>query len=142
MRIIIKKDAFKNLATGSYDCKVKFKDGEATGVITVVNKITFTITGLNSSATFTASEGMTWTDWIRSYGISHGYNNIVGLVSKGTSIPVYLDSTYTAWKNDFPSSYNIGDDEMLLYEDGRTPQFATTVLKNGASYSLDPNIPV
>lgn len=135
MILKINKDYFKNLANGAHTLKVNFKDGHAEGQFEVKNKITFTIL----DTTFTATTGMTWSDWNQSYGISAGGNGIIGFGNTVGTTTVYLDPRY---KNEW--SWNSGglwsyEDE--LYDANDVAQYASTVIQNGAVYGRSSGAP-
>ncbi len=131
MILKINKNYFKNLANGEHNLKVRFKDGHAEGIFEVKNKILFSILG----TTFTATEGMTWGDWIQSFGIGASGNNIVW-VSPATQL--YIDTRYDSnWGQGLP----IGAEEDALYDSNDMRQTLNTPIVNGVSYGRSSDAP-
>ena len=141
MQLVIDKKAFTNLSDGEHSLRVDFKDGYSVGKFYKGKPITFTIMGVACTAT----EGMTWRDWLisgasvsgnkyimRDTGVGYLYvnhlsNDVYGDLFKGFSTT--------------QASYNIP--ELALFaQDGVTAQEIETnqIQKNG-TYGLDPNGP-
>lgn len=134
-KIIINKNYFKNLSKGVHTLRVNFKDGHAEGQFEVNDKITFTIL----DTTFTATAGMTWDAWNKSYGMGAGGNGIIGFGTTVGTTKVYLDPRY---KNEW--SWNSGglwsyEDE--LYDANDIAQHASTVIQNGGVYGRSSGAP-
>jgi hypothetical protein len=132
MILKINKNYFKNLANGEHNLKVYFKDGHAEGTFEVKNKISFSILG----TTFTATEGMTWVDWIISCGVSNVDNSIVSIVNN----KIHLYPNYKPeWNNS--SAPNVSDIENALYQNGETLQYANSIIVNGGVYGREDGAP-
>ena len=134
-KIIINKNCFKNLSKGVHTLRVNFKDGYAEGQFEVSDKITFTIL----DTTFTATAGMTWDDWNKSYNMGAGGNGIIGFGTTAVTTKVYLDSRY---KNEW--SWNSGglwSNEDELYDANDVAQHASTVIQNGGVYGRSSDVP-
>lgn len=131
MILKINKDYFKNLANGEHSLKVRFKDGHAEGTFEVKNKISFSILG----TTFTATAGMTWADWIMSFGIGVSGNNIVW-VSPDNQL--YIDTRYDS---NWSQGLSIGAEEDALYDSSDVRQTLNTQIVNGAAYGRSSDAP-
>ena len=131
MILKIDKDYFKNFANGEHKLKVCFKDGHVEGTFEVKNKISFSILG----TTFTATEGMTWGEWIASFGVGMSGNDIVWV---STTEQLYIDTRYDSnWNQGFP----IGSEEEALYDSDDVRQTLYTPIIAGASYGRASNAP-
>lgn len=131
MILKINKDYFKNLANGEHSLKVRFKDGHAEGTFEVKNKISFSILG----TAFTATAGMTWGDWIKSFGIGVSGNNIVW-VSPDNQL--YIDTRYDS---NWSQGLSIGAEEDALYDSSDVRQTLNTQIVNGAAYGRSSDAP-
>ena len=135
-KIIINKNYFKNLSKGMHTLRVNFKDGHAEGPFEVNDKITFSILG----KTFTATAGMTWRDWILSYGQGASTNSVVILqaVSSIYDPKVYIDYRHdTSW--DIGCGVMAAEDE--LFNELDVPQYGSTVIAAGANYGRSSDVP-
>jgi hypothetical protein len=131
MVLKINKDYFKNLAAGEHSLKVHFKDGYAEGTFEVKNKITFTIL----DTAFTATEGMTWDDWLMSFCESH-YGN--GIVWVSNERQLYIDTRYEpSWSQ----GMSLGVEEDALYDSNDIRQTLSTAIVNGATYGRSSDCP-
>jgi hypothetical protein len=131
MVLKINKDYFKNLANGKYSLKVRFSDGHAEGTFEVKNKISFTILGI----TFTATAGMTWADWIKSFAIGASGNGIIWI---SLANQLYIDTRYNS---NWSLGASIGSEEDALYDSNDVRQTLNTPIINGASYGRSSNAP-
>lgn len=130
MNLRIDKSVFKNIAKGECTVKVKFKNGEASCEVHNGNKITFYMYGI----TLTATEGMTWGDWLVSHGSPSG-NNYILHSTDFTDQAVYFN-----WTNTTDPGFNIGsldyDTYNYVYKHGTDEQqYFNTVIIDGATYS-------
>lgn len=132
MILKIDKDYFKKLTTGEHTLKINFKDGYAEGNFTVGNKITFTILGTE----FTATDGMTWGDWIESYGIGTSGNYILWV--KPITNTLYIDHRYHA---SWDQGLGLGAEEDLFYDSNDVPQTLNTPIINKGSYGRSSGAP-
>ena len=131
MILKIDKNYFKSLVNGEHKLKVRFKDGHAEGVFEVKDKISFSILG----TTFTATKGMTWGDWIKSFNVGASGNDIVWV---STTEQLYIDTRYKPnWDQGFP----IGSEEEALYDSDDVRQTLHTPIVDGASYGRSSNAP-
>lgn len=131
MILKIKKNYFEDLPNGNHTLTVKFNDGHATGTFEVRNKISFSILG----TTFTATAGMTWGDWIMSFGIGVSGNNIVW-VSPANQL--YIDTRYDS---NWSQGLSIGAEEDALYDSSDVRQTLNTPIVNGAAYGRSSDAP-
>jgi len=125
----LKKEFLKTLDNGNHNIEIVSTDGKATTSFTVdkTKVITFKI----HNTTYTATEGMSWIDWINTYRISGGNNGIVYTGaslwpddSKRDTIYIFFDNSYTDLR------YN------------ENTQKATTEIIDGAIYNTGDNEPV
>lgn len=131
-KIVIDKNYFKTLNKGTHTVRVNFKDGHAQGTFEVTDQITFTIL----DTTFTATRGMTWTDWLESYAQASGN----GIVWVSNSAQLYLDPRYKpSWSE---MSNNPGAFEDLLYDSNDVQQTLKSVIVNGMVYGRSSDCPV
>lgn len=131
MILKINKKYFENLSKGTHTLKVNFKDGFASGTFEVSDKISFTIL----DTTFTATKGMTWSDWIISYGQGHSGNNIIWV---NHSNELFLDCRDNAsWSQGAP----LGSEEDALYDSNDVRQTLATIIVNGAVYGRSSDAP-
>lgn len=130
-KIVIDKNYFTNLPKGTHNLKVHFNDGYAEGQFTVTDKISFTILDVP----FTASAGMTWTDWLESYAQASGN----GIVWVSNSAQLFLDPRYKpSWSE---MSNNPGAYEDLLYDSNDVQQTLSSVIVNGMVYGRSSDCP-
>ena len=132
MALKIKKECFKDLDLGIHNIKLRFNDGYAEGTFEVKDKITFTIFG----TTFSATEDMTWGDWIVSYGIGAGSNGIVAVVQHQSKHQIHFYPDYQGW-----GSGKVTDIENALYKDGEVLQYLDSVIVNGGVYGREEGAP-
>ena len=134
MILKIDKNYFKNLSVGEHSLKVHFKDGYAEGTFEVGNKISFTILG----ESFTATAGMTWGDWIKSYGISTSGNGRIWVAPLDQGSGLYIDTRYSSnWSQGSP----LGSEEDALYNASDVRQTLNSVIVNGAAYGRSSDAP-
>jgi hypothetical protein len=108
MIIQIDKSAFRNLPNGKHSLKLNFNDGYSMGEFEIKNKISFTIMG----ETFTATEGMTWADWIVSCGQGSTGNTFVNIGLDNSTI--YIDYLHFTALSGVGTSFF--DNELRLYD--------------------------
>lgn len=136
MILKIKKNYFEDLPNGNHTLTVKFNDGHAEGTFEVSDKITFSILG----KTFTATAGMTWRDWILSYGQGASTNNVVILQAVSS---IYDPKVYIDYRHD--ASWDIGCGVMAaedeLFDELDVPQYGSTVIAAGANYGRSSDVP-
>ena len=110
-KIIINKEQFKDLDNGLHTLRVNFTDGYSEGQFTVNDKITFYIHS-ELQIPFTATKGMTWEDWIKSYGIGVSGNNIlwVGFDNK----TLYIDPRGTEFIGTPYQGNQLGSSSLLF----------------------------
>ena len=131
MILKINKNYFKNLANGEHKLKVCFKDGHVEGAFEVKDKISFSIL----ETTFTATEGMTWGDWIKSFGVGASGNDIIWV---SIAEQLYIDIRYDSnWDQGYP----IGSEEDALYDSNDVRQTLDTPIVNGAAYGRSTDAP-
>lgn len=132
MILKIKKDCFKNLDNGIHNLKLHFKDGYADSEFEVKNKISFII----MDTAFTATEGMTWGDWIMSYNIGTSGNNILWVAPYTNDL--YLDCRdFPTWSQGLP----IGSAEDEFFDSKDVRQTLNTPIVNGGVYGRASNAP-
>lgn len=130
MNLRIDKSVFKNIAKGNCTVKVKFKNGEAHCEVHNGTPITFYMYGI----TLTATEGMTWEDWLASWGTASGNNYVLHNTDHADQ------AVYFNWNNTTDPGFNIGvpgyNTNNYVYKHGTTEQqYFTTVITDGATYS-------
>lgn len=134
MILKIDKNYFKGLPNGNHTLKVKFNDGHAEGTFQVKNKISFTII----DTIFTATAGMTWGDWIKSFNLGTSGNNIIWVdwVEHGSGL--YLDCRdYPNWSQGQP----LGSAEDELYDSSDVRQTINTTIVDGMTYGRSSDAP-
>ena len=134
MIIKINKDYFKKLSLGVHSIRVNFTDGYAEGTFEVGNKISFTII----DTVFTATEGMTWGDWIASYGEGTSGNGILWVSPIDRGSELYLDCRdHNQWYNGF----SLGADEDAFFDSNDIRQTLVTPIVNGMTYGRSSDAP-
>lgn len=134
MVLTIKKEAFKNVTSGTYSLKIKFNNGYAEGLFEVKNKISFTIV----DTVFTATAGMTWGDWIASFNRGTSGNHIIWVSPNSQGAQLYLDcKDYPNWSQGVP----LGSEEDALYDSNDVRQTLTTKIVDGATYGRSSDAP-
>lgn len=113
-KIIIDKDYFKNLSKGTHTLRANFKDGYAEGEFTVNDKITFYI-HQEEQFPFTATAGMTFGEWIQSFGIGTSGNNIIWVGFDNKTL--YIDPRSDAFGDYSPyASESLGSSSLLFMD--------------------------
>lgn len=114
MKIIINKDYFKNLSKGTHNIKVNLRDGYAEGEFRVDDKITFYI-HQEEQFPFTATAGMTFGEWIQSFGIGTSGNNIIWVGFDNKTL--YIDPRSDAFGDYSPyASESLGSSSLLFMD--------------------------
>lgn len=132
MILELNKNCFKGLEVGTHTLRVRFKDGHAESNFEVKNKISFTII----DTVFTATEGMTWGDWIMSYNIGTSGNHILWV--SPTANELYLDCRdYPNWSQGLP----LGSAEDEFYDSNDVRQTLDTPIVNNAIYGRSSDAP-
>lgn len=114
MIIKINKDYFKNLSKGTHNIKVNMKDGHAEGTFEVNDKITFYI-HQEEQFPFTATAGMTFGEWIQSFGMGTSGNNIIWVGFDNKTL--YIDPRSDAFGDYNPyESESLGSSSLLFMD--------------------------
>lgn len=114
MIIKINKDYFKNLSKGTHNIKVNLRDGYAEGEFRVDDKITFYI-HQEEQFPFTATAGMTFGEWIQSFGIGTSGNNIIWVGFDNKTL--YIDPRSDAFGDYSPyASESLGSSSLLFMD--------------------------
>lgn len=121
-KVMIKKEYIGTLDNGSFYVEIVSNDGVATAMAEKIPEITFKIAG----NTYTATPGMTWSQWILSYSMNTSGNNIVwvGLDNK----TIYLETRILGDGN-IP-----GSEDVLYDEESGNVQTISSVIQNGKNY--------
>jgi hypothetical protein len=127
----IKKDAFKNLSNGVHTIKASFTDGYGESQVEVKDKITFTILG----ETFTATVGMTWAEWMQSYGIG-GWGNYILWLNDNKEL--FIDHRYST---NWDTGVSLGSSENAFFDSNDVRQTLNDVIRDGGVYGRHSGAP-
>lgn len=131
MILHIKKEAFENLSNGVHTIKASFVDGYGESQVEVKDKISFTI----MNEVFTATAGMTWAEWMQSYGFG-GWGNYILWLNENKEL--FLDHRHN-------SSWNLettlGSAENAFFDSNDVRQTLNDVIRDGGVYGKESGAP-
>ena len=139
MIIRINKDHFKNFSNGTHTLRVNYVNGYAEGTFEVRDSITFYL----NDVAFTATTGMTWGEWILSFGQSATENGIVAVAGVSQDAKIHLNPTYHAWQSTKYPNSKYSDTFSAEFElfNGDVLQLPNSVIVHNARYGQADNAP-
>lgn len=113
MILQVDKKCFQNLAKGEHNIKIGFTDGEAEGSFRVEDSITFYIHS-DEQIPFTATNGMTWGDWIKSFGAGSSGNYIIWVGFDNNTLYIDPRCNLQEFKDVGYTNYDLGESSLRL----------------------------